>query len=132
MAYRKPPLFARRVFNPIAMKFGISHSETLAVPGRRTGQEHRVPVIPVEIQGQRYLVSPRGEADWVRNLRAAAGQGELRTGAGPKPFRADEVPVAERAPILAAYQKAAGRAVASHFKALPDPADHPVFHLAPR
>ena len=37
---------------------------------------HAVPVIPVQIGECRYLVSPYGEADWVRNLRAA-GEGEL-------------------------------------------------------
>jgi len=133
MAYRKPPLFARRVFNPIAMRFAISNSKTLTVRGRLSGQEHRVPVIPVELQGSRYLVSPRGEADWVRNLRAAGGRGELRTGRGDvEQFQATEVPAADRGPVLAAYQEAAGRAVASHFKALPDPADHPVFHIASR
>jgi hypothetical protein len=91
-----------------------------------------VPVIPVELQGARYLVSPRGEAEWVRNLRAAGGRGELRTGGGSEPFQATEVPVADRAPILTVYQEVAGKAVASHFKALPNPADHPVFHIAER
>lgn len=129
MAYRKPPLFVRQVFNPIAMKFAISGTQTLVVRGRRTGEQHRVPVIPLELQGARYLVSPRGEADWVRNLRAA-GQGELHSSGVAKQFQATEVPVGERGPILAAYQKAAGKAVASHFKALPDPADHPVFRIA--
>jgi hypothetical protein len=82
-------------------------------------------VIPVEHGGVRYLVSPRGEAEWVRNLRAAGGRGQLDAA----PFQASEVPVSERAPILAVYAAVAGRAVTSHFAALPDPADHPVFRL---
>ncbi|HEX2504260.1 MAG TPA: nitroreductase/quinone reductase family protein, partial [Miltoncostaeaceae bacterium] len=76
MAYLAPPWFARRVFNPIAMRFGLSGTETVTVPGRRTGRPLRVPVIPVEHAGARYLVSTRGESDWVKNLRAAGG-GEL-------------------------------------------------------
>ena len=36
----------------------------------------------------------------------------------------------ERPPILDAYREKAGRAVESHFKALPDPADHPVFRIS--
>ena len=98
--------------------------QPLAVRGRRSGDVHRVPVIPIEHGGTRYLVSPRGETDWVRNLRAA-GEGEL----GGQRIGATEVPVAERPPILLRYQEVAGRTVASHFKALPDPRDHPVFRI---
>lgn len=132
MPYTRPPLFVRRVFNPIAMRFGISGTEALAVRGRRTGDVHRVPVIPVDHEGARYLVSPRGETDWARNLRAA-GEGELRfRKREPRPFRATELPVAERAPVIAAYRAVAGRAVKSFFEANPDPADHPVFRIEAR
>jgi deazaflavin-dependent oxidoreductase (nitroreductase family) len=129
--YMRPPLFTRKVFNPIAMKFGISGTKALAVRGRRTGVVHRVPVIPVEVEGVRYLVSPRGETDWARNLRAA-GEGELRSKHGVEPFRATELPVAERPSVIAAYRRVAGRAVKSLFEKLPDPADHPVFRLEDR
>jgi deazaflavin-dependent oxidoreductase (nitroreductase family) len=130
MAYRKPPFFTRKVFNPLAMRFGVAGAETLTVRGRRTGEPRSVPVIPVEHDGQRYLVSPRGEADWVKNLRAVGGRGELTAGGRTEPFRATEVPVPERGPILEVYRQVAGRAVAPHFAALPDPADHPVFRVA--
>jgi deazaflavin-dependent oxidoreductase (nitroreductase family) len=131
MPYFRPPFLVRRVFNPIAMRFGISGTEALAVRGRRSGEIRRVPVIPVEHAGARYLVSPRGETQWARNLRSA-GEGELRGKRGVERFRAIEVPVAERPPIIAAYQAVAGRAVASFFTALPDAADHPVFRLDAR
>jgi hypothetical protein len=124
MAYRRPNVFTRRVFNPIAMKLGIAGTKTLAVPGRASGKKHRVPVIPIEVEGARYLVSPRGETDWVKNLRAAA-EGEL----DGEHFTAVEVPVYDRGPILDRYREVAGRAVASHFKALPDAADHPTFQI---
>lgn len=132
MPYTRPPLFVRRVFNPIAMRFGISGTQALAVRGRRTGVVHRVPVIPVEHEGARHLVSPRGETDWARNLRAA-GEGELRVRRQkPLRFRSTELPATERAPVIAAYRAVAGRAVKSFFEAMPDPADHPVFRLEPR
>jgi hypothetical protein len=127
VAYRRPNLFTRRVFNPLAMRLPMMGVTPLAVRGRKTGKVHRVPVIPIELDGRQYLVSPRGEADWVRNLRAA-GEAELRG----RTVGATEVPVAERAPILRKYQDVAGLAVASHFKALPDPADHPVFRIESR
>ena len=124
MAYLKPPLFAKRVYNPIALRFGLGGSEELVVRGRTTRQPETVPVIPVEYEGERYLVSTRGESDWVRNIRDAAG-GEI----GGKAFRAVEMPVEEREPIIAAYREKAGRSVNTYWKKLPDPADHPVFRI---
>jgi deazaflavin-dependent oxidoreductase (nitroreductase family) len=121
----------RRFFNPIAMRLGISGTKALAVRGRRSGRVHRVPVIPVDVDGVRHLVSPRGETDWVRNLRAA-GQGELQSRQGVQAFRATELPVAERPPVIAAYRALAGRAVKSFFETMPDPADHPVFRIEDR
>lgn len=128
MPYVRPPFFVRRVFNPIAMRSGIAGTQALAVRGRRSGEIRRVPVIPVDHGGGRYLVSPRGETQWARNLRAA-GEAELRSRRGVERFRATEVPVDERAPVIAAYRAVAGRAVASFFRDLPDAADHPVFRL---
>jgi hypothetical protein len=128
MAYLKPSAFTRRVFNPIAMKFGIGGTKTLAVRRRRTGEIQRVAVFPVEFEGARYLVSARGESDWVRNLRAA-GEAELGERASTERIDATEVPVAERPPIIAAYQDRAGKTVESYFKKLPEPADHPVFRI---
>lgn len=122
----------RRAFNAIAMRLEISGTRPVAVRGRRSGAVHRVPLIPVEVDGVRYLVSPRGETDWVRNLRAA-GEGELQgRREGVRRFRATELPAAERAPIIDAYRRVAGRAVRSFFVEMPDPADHPVFRLDDR
>src|SRR3954452_21718769 len=131
MAYLKPPLFAKRVFNPLAMRFGISGTETLVVPRRRSGEPQRIPVIPVDYQGARYIVSTRGESDWVRNLREAGG-GELHGKDGDESFSATEVPVDERAPIIAAYRAKAGKTVDTYFDKLPEPADHPIFRVEPQ
>jgi len=131
MAYLKPPLVARRVFNPLAKRFGIGGSVELVIARRRTGQPQSIPVIPVEHDGARYLVSTRGESEWVRNLRAAAGRGELRRKGTPEPFFATEVPVHERPPIIAAYRAVAGKTVEAYWKKLPDPVDHPTFRIEP-
>ena len=131
MAYLRPPLFVRHIFNPIAMRFGIGGSQALTVTGRRTGKRHRVPVIPVSHEGSRYLVSPRGETDWVRNLRIA-GHGDLAGRGEHVLFRAIEIPAEDRPDIIAAYRAVAGRAVKSFFEALPDAGDHPVFRIDPR
>jgi hypothetical protein len=132
VAYRRPSFFVRKVFNPIAMRFGVGGVVTLAVRKRRSGETQRVPVSVLDHERARYLVSPRGETDWVKNLRAAGGDAELESGEGTERIRTVEVPVADRAPVLAAYQKLLGKAVAAHFKALPDPADHPAFRIEPR
>ena len=124
MAYLKPALFAKRVYNPIALRFGLGGSEELVVRGRTTRQPETIPVIPVEHEGERYLVSTRGESHWVRNIRDAAG-GEIDGEA----FRAVEIPVEEREPIIAAYREKAGRSTNTYWKKLPDPADHPVFRI---
>ncbi len=129
MPYIRPPLFVRQVFNPIAIRLGIAGTQALVVTGRHSGKLRRTAIIPVDDDGVRYLVSPRGETEWVRNLRAAQGLGELRRRGGVQRFQAVELPVADRPPVIAAYRAVAGRAVASFFTRLPDPADHPVFRL---
>ena|SRR5712691_8884592 len=131
MAYARPPFFVRRLFNPLAMRFGIGGATTLVVSRRRSQKPQRIPVIPVEHDGARYLVSTRGESEWVRNLRAAGGNAELQRRDSSEAIHATEVPVAERPPIIDAYRKAAGR-VEQYWRTLPDPADHPVFRIEPR
>lgn len=125
MAYRPPAWFVRNVFNRLALRFGIGGAKPLTVRRRRSGTMQQIPVIPIEVDGARYLVSPRGETEWVKNLRAANGDGELDGQA----FASTEVSVDERAPILTAYRRVAGRAVEAHFAALPEARDHPVFRL---
>ena len=46
-------------------------------------------------------------------------------------YVASEVPVEERAPIIAAYRPLAGKVVEGYWKELPADADHPTFALTP-
>lgn len=131
MAYLKPPFFVRAVFNRLAMAAGAFGTVTLEVPGRRTGSDQRIPVIPVEVDGAVHVVSTRGESEWVRNVRQA-GWLRLRGKRFAGDYDALEVPVGERAPIIAAYREAAGSTVTSYWKQLPDDADHPTFRLSRR
>src|SRR3989304_3676390 len=57
-----------------------SDTVTLEVKGRRTGAVRSTVVTSVEHEGVRYLVSPRGESEGVRNVRAAGGAGATRRG----------------------------------------------------
>lgn len=130
MAYLRPSKFVSGVFNKVAMRFGIGGSETLVVRGRRTGNEQTIPVIPVDHEGVRYVVSSRGESEWVRNMRAA-GECEIRSKSGSRRYRATEVPVDQRAGVITAYRAKAGRTVTAYWKKLPNDADHPTFRLEP-
>ena len=51
----------------------------LTVRGRRSGLPRSTPVAVAEIDGRLWLVSPWGEVDWARNLRAA-GRATLTSG----------------------------------------------------
>jgi hypothetical protein len=131
MAYLKPPWFVKNVFNPLAKKTGIGGSSELVVKRRQSGAEQSIPVIPCEYEGARYIVSTRGESDWVRNIRAA-GACEIRGGkAGAGRFAATELPLPERGPVIARYREVAGKTVKQYWDKLPDDADHPVFRLDP-
>jgi deazaflavin-dependent oxidoreductase (nitroreductase family) len=131
MAYLKPPWFTVKVFNKVAMATGVSGTETLTLTARASGQPQKIPVISVDVDGTRYLVSTRGESQWVKNLRANPAV-SLTTKTGATNYTASEVPVAQRDKVLQAYQVKAGKTVEGYFAKLPDPADHPVFSLTPR
>jgi hypothetical protein len=70
MAYLKPPWFTAKIFNKIAMATGISDTETLTVKRRGSGEPQKIPVLTVDVDGTKYLVSTRGESQWVKNMRA--------------------------------------------------------------
>src|SRR5438309_6512470 len=105
--YRAPGWFTRNVFNRLVAlltRQGISvmGSRVLAVKGRTSGEWRTTPVNLLGYEGRRYLVAPRGETQWVRNLRVA-GTGELVLGRRIEEFRAVEIPDQEKPPILRAY-----------------------------
>jgi deazaflavin-dependent oxidoreductase (nitroreductase family) len=110
------------------MATGISNSETLTVTKRGSREPQHIPVVTVDVGGTRYLVSTRGESQWVKNVRANPTV-TLTDKSGAATYVARETPTSERQPILTAYQQKAGRAVDGYFRKLPDPADHPVFAL---
>jgi deazaflavin-dependent oxidoreductase (nitroreductase family) len=125
--YLEPSWLISRVVNPLLMRLGAV--PTLRVQGRKTGLWRSVPVNVLELDGERYLVAPRGETDCVLNIRAAGG-GQLRYGRRrTEPFTIVEVPDEEKPRVIATYLDRWGNQVRSQFEALPDPADHPTFRL---
>src|SRR5690606_7831375 len=101
------PTGADRAFNRLVAALtkvgvGVAGSRVLTVAGRRSGQPRSTVVNVLTLDGARYLVAPRGETHWVRNLRAA-GTASLRVGR-----RVEEVGVVElddeaKLPVLRAY-----------------------------
>lgn len=78
-------------------------SRMLAVRGRRSGEWRTTPVNLLPFEGAQYLVAPRGHTQWVRNLRAAGGAGELRLGRRVEAFTAVELADIDKPEVLREY-----------------------------
>ena len=143
--FQKPGWFTVNVFNRVVSgltRCGISvaGSRVLEVPGRTSGEPRRTPVNLLTVNGQRYLVAPRGHTQWVRNLRAG-GTGRLLLGRRSEPFTATEISDGEKTPLLRAYLKRWKFEVGVFFGGVgPDSPDaefqriapdHPVFRISP-
>lgn len=71
----------------------------LTVRGRKSGQPRTVPIAIIKRHGKRYVGSPYGIVDWVRNLRAA-GEAILTRGRRSETVNARELPTGEAALLL--------------------------------
>jgi deazaflavin-dependent oxidoreductase (nitroreductase family) len=105
--FQRPGWLTKTVLNPFVAwlaRRGVSlaGSRVLEVRGRKSGEWRRTPVNPLDFNGGRYLVAPRGNTQWVRNMRASGG-GRLVRGRRVEEFTATEVPETERVPLLRAY-----------------------------
>jgi deazaflavin-dependent oxidoreductase (nitroreductase family) len=108
--YREPGWFTRNIFNRVVAgltRLGVSvwGSRVLRVRGRNTGEVRTTPVNLLTYDGTRYLVAPRGETQWVRNIRAADGAGELALGRKVEAFRGLELSDDQKHDVLRAYLK---------------------------
>src|SRR6478672_6541743 len=107
--FKQPGWFTKNVFNPLVAwlsKRGLSvaGSRVLEVQGRKSGEWRKTPVNPLEFEGSRYLVAPRGNTQWVRNIRVS-GRGRLAGRGRPEEFTVTEVPDDEKPALLRAYLK---------------------------
>jgi deazaflavin-dependent oxidoreductase (nitroreductase family) len=110
----------------------------LTVRGRKSGQPRTVPIVVLERNGKRYLASPYGLVDWVRNLRAA-GEAILTRGRRSETVNAIELPKGEAALVLREDVKD-GNPFARYFGVTADSSleefeqavvSHPLFVLQP-
>ena len=134
--YQEPGWFTKHVFNPIvefATRRGLSMagSRVLEVQGRKSGKWFSTPVNPLSFEGQRYLVAPRGETQWVRNIRVS-GEGRLKRGGRAEVISVVEVPDAEKVPILRAYLAKWAWETKAFFRiASKNPSDEEMIRIAP-
>ena len=97
----------------------IGNNALLTVPGRSSGEPRTTPVTILEWGGERWLQSPFGEVNWVRNLRAA-GRGTLTRGRRHEPISVVELTPAEAAPIFKGALATFPAFIKSYFDVTPD------------
>lgn len=106
------------------------------VRGRKSGLPRTVPIAIIKRNGKRYVGSPYGLVDWVRNLRAS-GEAVLTRSRRSETIRATELPPAEAAIILQEEIKAGNPFIKSYGVTIDSSLDqferavltHPVFLL---
>ncbi|MDT4911966.1 MAG: hypothetical protein QOC66_1094 [Pseudonocardiales bacterium] len=118
--YVQPGWFTQHVFNRTVrgltrMGISVAGSRELRVRGRKSGEWRTTPVNLLTADGDRYLVSPRGTTQWVRNIRSS-GQGELRVGRRVEPFRVAELTDEVKVTVLREYLRKWGWEVGSFFE----------------
>ena len=95
---------------------------TLRTKDRRSGRLQAHILAPASHEGHRYLVSMLGEgSNWVQNVRAMNGAAYIQR-VVIRPVVLNEIPAAQRAPILKAWCQIA----TSGRRHLPVPYDAPV------
>ncbi len=135
--YLKPGWFSINVFNRAVAgltRLGVSvwGSRVLEVRGRSSGEWRRTPVNLLSFEGERYLVSPRGHTQWVKNLRASGG-GRLLLGSRVQRFTAAELLDADKPALLRAYLKRWKFEVGALFEGIgPNSSDDQLLEAAPR
>lgn len=141
--YLEPDAFTRHVFNPLVARFtrwGISlwGSRVLSVPGRTSGEIRSTPVNVLTLGDRRFLVAPRGETQWVLNVRAAGGC-TLRVGRRVETVRLRELADDAKPEVLRPYLRRWKWEVGQFFEGVgPDASvaellvaapNHPVFEI---
>jgi deazaflavin-dependent oxidoreductase (nitroreductase family) len=112
---------------------------SLEVKGRKSGLPRSVAVNEVTVDGQCYLVAPRGNTEWARNARVNPDVVIKRRKS--ENVTLSEVPTNERAPIIQAYLRENAwvtkrefgidpKAPILEFEAIAE--KHPVFKITPR
>jgi deazaflavin-dependent oxidoreductase (nitroreductase family) len=108
-------------------------SRVLEVKGRKSGLARRTPVNLLTLDGRQYLVSARGQGEWVKNVRASQGQLDLLLGRRRETRHATELGDGDKVPVLRAYLKRWKVEVGQFFEGIgPDSTDDQILAIAPK
>jgi deazaflavin-dependent oxidoreductase (nitroreductase family) len=136
------PNVVERVFNRlfgviVGLGGGLEHNYVLQVRGRKSGRLCSTPVNLLEMEQSQYLVAPRGNTQWVRNVRSSL-ELSLKKGAKVHRFRARELIDSEKPVLLKEYLSRYHKTVQRYFS-IPMDSDlgsfakianrHPIFEL---
>jgi deazaflavin-dependent oxidoreductase (nitroreductase family) len=139
--YRLTPItrLANGIFRVMTRRgHGANYRYILTVEGRKSGIARSTPVDVMDVDGQRWLVAPYGEVNWVKNARAS-GQVELSRGGTSSRWKAQEVRGLDAVPAIRRYITSVP-VTAAYWEVEADSPDeavsaaselHPVFRLAP-
>jgi deazaflavin-dependent oxidoreductase (nitroreductase family) len=113
------PSPVERVFNHVfgaivSLGGGLAHNYVLQVVGRKSGRTYQTPVNLLDYDGKRWLVAPRGNAQWVYNAKAS-GTVTLKKGRESQAYRVRPVELAQRPPVLKRYLEAYKPTVQRYF-----------------
>ena len=109
--YIPPPWAQRQIANQLVPLFRKDIVSKLSVHGHKSGRWRTVPVAVLDVGGERYLVRYRGVSETGLGTSASARRGRLMIprARGLEEISDEEVPVAKRPQLLAAYERQFGR-----------------------
>ena len=121
------PTARERVFNRaygflVGLGLGFPYNYLLQVRGRKSGRLYSTPIDLLELNGKKFLVAPRGRAQWIRNAEVA-GEIALKKGRDVQQFRLRPLSGPEKLDVLKTYLDRFRREVQTYF---PVPAGSPV------
>ena len=123
----------------LALGISLNGTTLITVPGRKTGRPQSTPITMVEFEGQRYVQSPFGSVNWVRNLRAA-GKATLSWGRRRETIVVTELTAEQAAPVIRSMLPRAPKVIRDYFDVTPessleeiirDAPNHPMFAVHP-
>jgi deazaflavin-dependent oxidoreductase (nitroreductase family) len=139
--FMKPSPF-EAVFNRlfgllVGWGIGLPHNYLVQVQGRKSGRIYSTPVDVLDYKGNRFLVAPRGETQWVRNARIS-GEVWLKRGSRRRRYALRVLEDREKPEILKEYLNRYKTTVQRYFSVPADAsleafsgiaASYPVFEL---
>jgi len=114
----------------LALGISLNGTTLITVAGRKTGRPHSTPITMIELDGQRYLQSPFGNVNWVRNLRAA-GTATLSWGRRHETITATELSPEQAAPVIKSMLGHAPKLIQEYFDVTPASSLEEFIHDAP-